>query len=351
MIRRTVGYAAAVLVTGYLFLMYDTPALSAALVLEILYPVVSFACLHNMSARLTAGIGKVPAMGEKNQKIRVKLWVNNTSRIWNGKYELRVKIGGRNSGQMTVKKMSGMLEPGRKKALPFYFTSEYCGSMEVALDGMKIFDFFGLFYRTIPLADKAYVGIMPKAGLMPLEITRRTREFLADADEYSVEKSGDDPSEIYQIREYRPWDSVHDIHWKLTAKEDALMVKEYSFPLGCVVLVWMEYPKKGQSSEGFSKMLESAASLCMTLAGEKCIHMAAWFEEKNMRIVKWKVSSEETVHGLLWRMLEMEPYTDDNMRKACYEDAFRGEHFSSIVKIDGQGGITVDGEKQELLQL
>ena len=66
-----------------------------------------------MSARLTAGIGKVPAMGEKNQKIRVKLWVNNTSRIWNGKYELRVKIGGRNSGQMTVKKMSGMLEPGR----------------------------------------------------------------------------------------------------------------------------------------------------------------------------------------------------------------------------------------------
>ena len=57
------------------------------------------------------------------------------------------------------------------------------------------------------------------------------------------------------------------------------------------------------------------------------------------------------MHGLLWRMLEMEPYTDDNMRKACYEDAFRGEHFSSIVKIDGQGGITVDGEKQELLQL
>ena len=160
MIRRTVGYAAAVLVTGYLFLMYDTPALSAALVLEILYPVVSFACLHNMSARLTAGIGKVPAMGEKNQKIRVKLWVNNTSRIWNGKYELRVKIGGRNSGQMTVKKMSGMLEPGRKKALPFYFTSEYCGSMEVALDGMKIFDFFGLFYRTIPLADKAYVCLL-----------------------------------------------------------------------------------------------------------------------------------------------------------------------------------------------
>lgn len=46
MIRRTLGYAAAVLVTGYLFLMYDTPALSAALVLEILYPFVSVACLQ-----------------------------------------------------------------------------------------------------------------------------------------------------------------------------------------------------------------------------------------------------------------------------------------------------------------
>ena len=351
MIKRAVGYAAAVLVTAYLFLMYDTPALSAAIVLEILYPLASFACLRSMGARLTAGIGKVPAMGEKNQKIRIKLWVNNASRIWNGKYELKVKAGGRNSSQRTEKKMAGMLEPGRKKTLPFYLTSEYCGSMEISLDRMRIYDFLGIFYRSISLSEKAYVGIMPKASLIPLEITRRTREFLADADEYSVEKSGDDPSEIYQIREYRPWDSIHDIHWKLTAKEDTLMVKEYSFPLGCVVLVWMDFPRKGQSSEGFSKMMEAAASLCMTLAEEKCIHMAAWFEEKNARIVKWKVSDEEAVHGLLWRMLEMEPYADEKMREVCYENAFRGEHFSSIVRIDGRGAITVNGKKQELLQL
>ena len=48
---------------------------------------------------------------------------------------------------------------------------------------------------------------------------------------------GDDPSEIYQVREYRERDSLKDIHWKLSAREEELMVKERGFPLGCVVLI------------------------------------------------------------------------------------------------------------------
>ena len=37
---------------------------------------------------------------------------------------------------------------------------------------------------------------------------------------------GSDFSEIGQVREYIPGDSLKDIHWKLSAKKEALMVKE-----------------------------------------------------------------------------------------------------------------------------
>ena len=56
-------------------------------------------------------------------------------------------------------------------------------------------------------------------------------------------------------------DSLKDIHWKLSAKEEELMVKERGFPLGCTVLIWFDVRAGKLSAEGFSKMIERAASL------------------------------------------------------------------------------------------
>lgn len=45
---------------------------------------------------------------------------------------------------------------------------------------------------------------------------------------------------------------------------------------------------------GFSKMLKTAASLSITLVEEKCIHLAAWYEEDTEQIVTVKVKDEES---------------------------------------------------------
>lgn len=35
------------------------------------------------------------------------------------------------------------------------------------------------------------------------------------------------PPEVSEIREYRPGDRMHNIHWKLSAKRDEIMVYEF----------------------------------------------------------------------------------------------------------------------------
>lgn len=349
--KRVVTYLAVFLITAYLFLMYNEPALTAILVLECLYPFLSFLYLKWIRGRVSAGLHKVPAMGNKNSRIRISIWIKNTSIFWSVKYKAEVRVGSSFLQRQEKKVLSGNLEGKSRKIQSYYFTSSYCGRVAVSMESLRIYDFLGIFYHKIKLGERSTVGIMPEFELIPLEITRRTREFLADADEYSVEKGGDDPAEIYRIREYRPRDSVHDIHWKLTAKEGELMVKEHGCPLGCVVLLWVDSAEKGASATGIDRMLERTASLSMTLAGEKCIHMAAWFEEKNARVVKYKVNSAESAYELVWRLLDIEPYEDREMAGIAYEDAFLGEHFSSIVVIDGQGNMKINGETQELLQL
>lgn len=351
MIRRTAGYLTALLVTAYLFFMYDASALSGILVLFVLYPVLSAVYLVLAGKKAEPDMHRVPPVGEAGRRIKAGISVKNMSARLMLRYELRFSV--RNKGAKSGKKqrLRGVLPPRGEETAWCSFETQHCGVVELSLDSVKIYDFFGIFYRKVKWNKKARIKVMPEFDLMPLEITRRTREFQADAQEFSASRRGDDPSEIYQVREYRERDSLKDIHWKLSAREEELMVKERSFPLGCVVLIYIDYRENEQSEAGFSKLLTNVASLSVTLAEEKCIHMAAWYEEKNERIVRWRVSDEESACDMIWNLMDAEPCRDAVKARVCCEDTFRGQEFAAVVTVDGKGGMKKDGETFEFLRL
>ena len=349
--KRMTGYFAIVLLVIYLFFMYDETVLSGILVLVILYPVCACIFLLLCRKKITAALDRVPPMGEKDKRIRAGVSVKNISRRFPLRCEAQLSVGNRTSGKKIRRRFGGLILPGQEETFWCEFETAFCGNVEVILESVRLYDLFGIFYIKRKVQRKAYVKVMPEFKLMPVEITRATREFQADAEEYSGEKKGDDPSELYQVREYRIQDSVRDIHWKLSAKEETFMVKERGFPLGCVVLVWIDFAEKERSAAGFSRLLETAASLSITLAEQKCIHLAAWYEEKNERIGMKRVKDEKSACELIWQLMEIEPYRDPVRKQACFDDTFRGHEFSSTVTIDGQGVLRKDGEVPELLRL
>ncbi len=349
--KRMTGYFATVLLVIYLFFMYDETVLSGILVLVILYPVCACIFLLLCRKKITAALDRVPPMGEKDKRIRAGVSVKNASRRFPLRCEAQLSVGNRTSGKKIRRRFGGLILPGQEETFWCEFETAFCGNVEVILESVRLYDLFGIFYIKQKVQRKASVKVMPEFELMPVEITRATREFQADAEEYSGEKKGDDPSELYQVREYRIQDSVRDIHWKLSAKEETFMVKERGFPLGCVVLVWIDFAEKERSAAGFSRLLETAASLSITLAEQKCIHLAAWYEEKNERIGMKRVKDEESACELIWQLMEIEPYRDPVRKQACFDDTFRGHEFSSTVTIDGQGVLRKDGEVPELLRL
>ena len=349
--KRMTGYFATVLLVIYLFFMYDETVLSGILVLVILYPVCACIFLLLCRKKITAALDRVPPMGEKEKRIRAGVSVKNASRRFPLRCEAQLSVGNRTSGKKIRRRFGGLILPGQDETFWCEFETAFCGNVEVILESVRLYDLFGIFYIKQKVQRKASVKVMPEFELMPVEITRATREFQADAEEYSGEKKGDDPSELYQVREYRIQDSVRDIHWKLSAKEETFMVKERGFPLGCVVLVWIDFAEKERSAAGFSRLLETAASLSITLAEQKCIHLAAWYEEKNERIGMKRVKDEKSACELIWQLMEIEPYRDPVRKQACFDDTFRGHEFSSTVTIDGRGVLRKDGEAPELLRL
>lgn len=351
MIRKTAGYLILVIITAYLYFMYNETAISGLLVFSLVYPVISALYLIMAGKSASPDLERVPALGEKGKQIKAGISLKNLSGHMTLRYEMVIWIGNKGGKSRKKKRLRGALQPMGRETLWCTLETDYCGILEICLESVRLYDFLGIFYRKIRQNQKVQIKVMPEFDLIPLEISRRTREFQADAQEYSREKRGDDPSEIYQVREYADKDSLKDIHWKLSAREQKLMVKERGFPLGCVVLIYIDYRKKDESQAGFSKMLEAVASLSVTLAAEKCIHMAAWYEEKNERIVRWRISDEESVYEMIWNLMEIQPLTDEEKALACREDTFRGQEFAGTVTVDGTGKMKKAGESFEYLRL
>lgn len=351
MVRRLIGYAAVTAVTVYLYFMYDETVISGILVFILLYLPVSLLYLFRVRHKLSADLGRVPAMGEKGKHIRAGITLKNGLRFLSLRCDVCVTVRNSYDRKSSRRYFTSVVPAGGEETLWCVFETEECGNIEVGIERVRIFDFLGILCVDRKDGRCASVRVMPVFEPMPVEITRKTREFQSDAEEYSGDKKGDDPSELYQVREYRAMDSLKDIHWKLSAKEDILMVKERGFPLGCAVLIWFDVRDTGTKAEGFSRMIEKAASLSVTLAEEKCVHMAAWYEEEYEQIVTCRVKDERDACDMVWRLMELKPCRDLRKREACREDLFRGREFAGIVTIDGEGRIWKDGEMPKLLRL
>ena len=346
-LKRAALFAGVFLLTLYCFFLYDDEIIASMLVVEVFYALLSAPVLLWMKKKLHISMAQILPIAEKNQNIYVRIQTSNLSRIPVIHYQVQVRTENLFTGEICRYRMEGSVSGRKTDQLEVIFQSNHCGNIQITLEQCILYDWLFLFRTTIRLKETQNVGILPECHLLPIEVTRKTREFLADAEEYSERESGDDPSEIYQVREYREKDSIHDIHWKLSAKADELLVKEHGRPLGCAVLIWLnletddslkKYRQKERKKEltpereRLTILLETAASLSFSLLEERCVHMVAWYEPQNQCVQKKQVRKEEHVYELLNRLLYVQPYARGTFAEEQYEEAFRGVSFSTVVE-------------------
>lgn len=116
---------------------------------------------------------------------------------------------------------------------------EHTGMLTIHLSHSYLYDPLRLF--CVPLKQKAEqkIMVMPVLEEPDYYSIYTTYDNLLESSEYSAQRPGEDASEIFDVREYQQGDSLNRIHWKLSAKEDTLVVKEFSMPLSrsnCILL-------------------------------------------------------------------------------------------------------------------
>lgn len=128
---------------------------------------------------------------------------------------------------------------GKKKRLKFLYggflrnpvyrktkiLTQNCGCLNIKAKYGKVYDLLGIFFIPVKLNYNAEILIMPKAEKPTVLPDNEQMKIIG----YKPKPSGF--AEEYELRSYQQGDSLKNIHWKISARHNDLIVKEPSTPI------------------------------------------------------------------------------------------------------------------------
>ncbi len=168
-------------------------------------------------------------------------------------------------------------------------SSAFCGCISYRATKVQLFDLLGVWHRKLDDAVASRVVVMPDT--FPALVDEMAAASSADeSEEYAPDRRGDDPTEIYQVRDYVAGDSVQQIHWKLSGKLDHLVVRDPSCPEDHSLLVFVDRATGDAAPRCVDALMEAAVSVCQALSEAGCAYHLAWNEET---IVQQEIATQE----------------------------------------------------------
>lgn len=200
-------------------------------------------------------------------------------------------------------------------------SSSYCGKIDVYIKKVRIYDFIKLFSMKLKVkAQPASFLIYPKLEAVEPAVSYYSNPY-SESDSFSKHKPGDDSSEIFGLHDYTPGDRINRIHWKASAKEDKLIVKDYSLPLGNNIAFFICVSKKDAKDktaalESYSLAMSALASVSISLCDNEVSHTVFINAANGYEAIN--ITKEDELSSLLAQCLSSE-LTGENPFRA-YEE-------------------------------
>lgn len=231
--------------------------------------------------------------------------------------------------------MQGGLAASGKNRFDYSFLTNNYGSYHVQMKKVRVYDLTGLFYFQKKVGCGVSVQVLPKMQEIGVHISEASRNFFGEADVYDDFRPGDDHSELFQIREFRPGDKIQRIHWKLSAKQEELLVKEDSMPKACPVALFLDYKNvRRRRAENVNAYLVILAAISFSLMDAGCPHYAVWYSSRREDIVRVRVDDEESLFLFLSSYLEETFQKQTRDLVSAYQEKYKGEHYLFAFQLD-----------------
>lgn len=355
MAKRRLEYAL-LLMAVLLFHIFLVNYLSFYLLLFfLLLPLVSLTALLWAGRKVTVHLGETAGAAQRGEPFPFGMTVDNAGRLSSGGISVRLEI----QNQFTqTRQEETLFLPGNRGwwEVERTITSQHCGQLRCRILELRVYDYLGLFFLRSKMgsavgaarvrrqrADRAgdtqplYIPVLPRRQpVLSLLEAMREREATESLEErFSPYKGGDDPSEIFEIRQFRDGDRLSRVHWKLSGKLEQTMVKQYSQPLANRPLLLLELNGEQEELDG---LMDSVLSISQQLLEEERPCILQWYDSPRQTIVRQEVEEQEGLAAAVAAVLSGGHSQSRSvvLEAFCSEGRFEG--YSRILYLCAQAG-------------
>lgn len=239
----------------------------------------------------------LPDSAAKNERFEIKLLLRGRGSV--SAMPMRVKGTASNllTGEITPFVINEFSPIHRGREAFLTLECPRCGKLSVDVTQIQVYDLLGLFRKKRAAAAHASMLILPNTFEPKIDLSAPDMPDI-ESDEYSAVRPGDDPSELFGIREYREGDLLKSIHWKLSEKYDYTVVKEMSLPVAQSILLLLDNcPTEEIHPDKADCACEALLSVSQTLADLNVAHQIGWFARETSMMQMSSITSLDELSG------------------------------------------------------
>ena len=256
MVRNRVWYALFLLACLVFSAAYQSRISAVLLVVAVAYPVLALILTVISVFAVKAGFETGRAVYEKNEQFEIPVFLKNDFIFPYAPAELDCMLPDNDTGLFMRKQIYVSVGPLKKMRIFVPCMHRYRGSYPAQICRVTVYDPLKLIRISRKLDARMQLVILPRK--IPLE--RLGLVFGGDKGSVPEHVINGDREDFSHIREYVTGDILQQIHWKLTAKQQQLMIKQYESDgdRRCVILCNFY---AGQSSSGKAEGMISPSAL------------------------------------------------------------------------------------------
>ncbi|MBH1941702.1 DUF58 domain-containing protein [Mobilitalea sibirica] len=338
MLQNKIRYLMLLASVGLLSILYNEYVMGIIFLTVAVIPFIMFGILSYIYGMISAELVSVVHVAGKGETIPVTVQINNPTVFPIPNLTIYLSYRNTFSNKKHSKDITVSVNCKTSTGVIFHIQSEHAGNLEVSLAKLRIFDYLRMFSLRKSQKGEVKIAILPKMHEISEEYIINRNKMLVESDVFSQVKSGDDPSEVFAIREYREGDRPQRIHWKLSVKQNQLMIKDFSEPLNCSILIFanLSVSKNEDTLIYMDALLECALSLSYSFMLKGQIHYFSWYDETHGICRRVRIVQEKDLFEAVDGLLQSGPYTEGMDVIPAYLSEHPNDQYTDLFYVTGE---------------
>lgn len=305
MVMAKILFLILIIICIFFYILYMWNFSLILLIIFTVLPVVMFVTTLITKRSTKAEFAVQSKTTPKNTSFPVQLCITNNSIFPVGKAEAHIEYYNIFNNQINEFELLFPLQARNTQRVTFQLSSKYCGILKIRSAYINIYDPLRMFRFRTGKNITTEIAVMPEIHEVNGAISYTDRE-IEESSVFSENTAGDDPSEVFDLRDYVTGDKLNRIHWKLSSKKDDLIVKDYSLPVDVPCMLFLNlkcYEDSKYTLPVFDTLVETLISLSQFLIENERIHTIVYYNASMREFCEKDITSPEVLAETVRNMI------------------------------------------------